>query len=197
VAAPRRRALPSRLLLDRLPVVPCSQQEPDAFREARESTRRNGVAALLTEFGATDDLSTLRRIVNLADRNGEGWQYWQYKTYDDPTTQSSSEPGGADAESIVSEAGKVKPAKLRVLGRAFPSRIAGSGATWSYNDRTGRFKMSWRASPRSVTTVEIPRFRFGRDVQIVPSGGVRSAVALGGVIAISASGRSAVSVSPG
>jgi len=84
-----------------------------------------------------------------------------------------------------------------VLARAFPSRIAGSGAHWSYNDRTGRFRMTWRASPRSVTIVEIPRFRFGHDARVVPSGGVRSAVALGGVVAISASGRSAVTVSPG
>jgi endoglycosylceramidase len=176
--------------------VPCSQQEPDAFREARESAGRNGVAPLLTEFGATNDVSILRRIVNLADRNREGWQYWQYKTYDDPTTQSSSEPGGADAESIVSQAGRVKPAKLRVLGRAFPSRIAGSGATWSYDDRTGRFRMSWSASPRSDTIVEIPRFRFGRDPKVSRSGGVRTAAARAGVLTVRASGRSAISVSP-
>jgi endoglycosylceramidase len=177
--------------------VPCSAQEPDAFREARESTKRNGVAALLTEFGATDDVSTLRRIVDLADRNGEGWQYWQYKTYDDPTTQSSSEPGGADAESIVSAAGKVKTAKLRVLERAYPSRIAGSGAKWTYNDRTGRFRMTWRASRGGVTIVEIPHSRFGRDVSVTFSGGVRSAVANGGVLAVQATGRSTVTVSPG
>ena len=35
--------------------APCSTQEPDAFKKARASTKRNGVAALLTEFGATDD----------------------------------------------------------------------------------------------------------------------------------------------
>jgi endoglycosylceramidase len=136
--------------------VPCSQQEPDAFREARESTRRNGVAALLTEFGATDDLGVLRRIANRADRNGEGWQYWQYKTYDDPTTRSSSDPGGADAESIVSAAGKVKTSKLRVLARIYPAVISGSGARWSYDDRSGRFHMSWVARRGGPTIIRVP-----------------------------------------
>ncbi len=136
--------------------VPCSQQEPDAFNEARGAARRNGAAPLLTEFGATDDLGVLRRITGLADRYGEGWQYWQYKTYGDPTTQSSSEAGGSDAESIVSAAGRVKTAKLRVLARIYPAVIAGTAAKWAYDDRTGRFHMSWVARKGSTTTIAVP-----------------------------------------
>jgi endoglycosylceramidase len=136
--------------------VPCSKQEPDAFREAKQSSGRNGVARLLTEFGATDDVKPIRRVAELADRNGEGWQYWQYKTYGDPTTQSSSEPGGADAESLVSATGRIKTAKLKVLARIYPSVIAGTRATWSYNDRTGRFRMSWNARRGRTTTITVP-----------------------------------------
>jgi endoglycosylceramidase len=145
--------------------VPCSQQEPDAFREARESTKRNGVAALVTEFGATEDLAVLRRVVNLADRNGEGWQYWQYKTYDDPTTSASAESGGPDAESIVDVRGKVKRSKLRVLARVFPQRIAGSGATWSFDDRTHVFRMSWNAT-KGTTVIALPRVHFPRGARV-------------------------------
>jgi endoglycosylceramidase len=136
--------------------VPCSQQEPEAFREARAAARRNGAVPLLTEFGATDDLAILRRIVNLADGNGEGWQYWQYKAYFDPTTQASTDPGGADAESIVAENGRVKAAKLRVLARIYPSVISGTGASWSYDDRTGVFRMSWRARRGAATRIQVP-----------------------------------------
>jgi endoglycosylceramidase len=136
--------------------VPCAQQEPDAFREARAAARRNGAAPLLTEFGATDDLAVLRRIVKLADRNGEGWQYWQYKTYFDPTTSASAESGGADAESIVAENGRVKAAKLRVLARIYPSVISGSRATWSYDDRSRVFRMSWVAKRGAATTIRVP-----------------------------------------
>jgi endoglycosylceramidase len=136
--------------------APCSTQEPDAFKEARASTKRNGVAALLTEFGATDDPAVLRRVVNLADRYGEGWQYWQYKTYDDPTTQSSTDPKGVDAESIVDANGKVKTAKLRVLARIYPAAISGTDARWSYNDRTGRFRMTWRSKRGGQTVIQVP-----------------------------------------
>jgi hypothetical protein len=45
--------------------------------------------------------------------------------------------------------------------------------------------------------VEIPNFRFGHDVRVTFSGGVRSAVANGGVLAVDAAGRSTVTVSPG
>ena len=48
--------------------------------------------------------------------------------------------------------------------------------------------MTWRASSRGVTTVEIPRLRFGNDVGITASRNVRSAVALGGLLTVRASG---------
>jgi endoglycosylceramidase len=175
--------------------VPCAQQEPDAFREAKAAARRNGAAPLLTEFGANDNLAVLRRIVNLADRNGEGWQYWQYKTYFDPTTAASTEPGGADAESIVAENGRVKTAKLRVLARAYPSRISGRSASWSYNDRTRRFRMSWVASRSAETIIELPRLIYGADPFVVPSGnGIISREERPGKLLVRASGRVGVTV---
>jgi endoglycosylceramidase len=171
--------------------VPCSQQEPDAFREARQSTRRNGVAALLTEFGATDEVSILRRIVNLADRNGEGWQYWQYKTYDDPTTQSSSEPGGADAESITDVNGKVKRAKLRVLARIYPVAISGSGAKWNYDDRSGRFQMSWVARRGAPTIIRVPTILRLRPAAVR---GTRNVEEFRGGYYVSGSGRVSITL---
>jgi endoglycosylceramidase len=136
--------------------VPCARQERDAFAQAGAAARRNAAAPLLTEFGSTDDLAVLRRLANLADRHGEGWQYWQYKTYFDPTTVASSGPGGADAESIVAEDGRVKQAKVRVLARVYPERIAGSAARWSYDDRAGRFRMTWVARRNAATTIVVP-----------------------------------------
>ena len=67
--------------------VSCPAQERQAVGNAIASARHNDVAALQTEFGATDDLATLRRVTADEDAAGEGWLYWQYKTYDDPTTR--------------------------------------------------------------------------------------------------------------
>ncbi|MFL5827363.1 MAG: cellulase family glycosylhydrolase [Thermoleophilaceae bacterium] len=126
------------------PGVPCATQESEAIANAAAAASHNGVASLSTEFGATDDIATLRRVTGLYDQAGDGWLYWQYKTYGDPTTAASGDKGGADAESIVSAKGHVKRTKLRVLARTYPERIAGRDAKWSFDDRSGRFSLTYR-----------------------------------------------------
>jgi endoglycosylceramidase len=135
------------------PGVSCPDQEQQALSNAAAAARHNGVAPLVTEFGATDDVNALRRLAREIDIAGEGSLYWQYKTYGDPTTSASGEKGGADAESIVSEKGHVKRAKLRVLARAFPERIAGRDAKWGFDERSGRFTLTYRPDAREGTTL--------------------------------------------
>jgi len=142
--------------------VSCPAQERQAVGNAIASARHNDVAALQTEFGATDDLATLRRVTADEDAAGEGWLYWQYKTYDDPTTSSSAGPGGADAESIVAVDGRVKRAKVGVLARAYPERIAGSGARWSFDPRTGVFSLSYTPRGSGPTVVVAPAPAYPR-----------------------------------
>ena len=142
--------------------VSCPAQERQAVGNAIASARHNDVAPLQTEFGATDDLATLRRVTADEDAAGEGWLYWQYKTYDDPTTSSSAGPGGADAESIVAVNGRVKRAKVGVLARTYPERIAGSGARWSFDPRTGVFSLSYTPRGSGPTVVVVPAPAYPR-----------------------------------
>ncbi len=93
----------------------------------------------MTEFGATDKLDVVRRVADRADAAGVGWLYWQYKTYRDPTTSAAAE--GPDAESLVTPAGAIKAAKMRTLARAYPERIAGHDARWTYRVTDGRFAL--------------------------------------------------------
>jgi endoglycosylceramidase len=135
----------------------CDELEKEAVDEAAEQARQTKVFPLLTEFGATDDLAILGRIASYADEAGHGWQYWQYKTYFDPTTSARTNPGAsADGESLVDEAGKVKADKLAVLARAYPERIAGDGATWSFVPAAHLFQMKYRATSRKATVVRLP-----------------------------------------
>jgi endoglycosylceramidase len=135
----------------------CDQQEREAVGNAITIAAHNDVAPLQTEFGAIDDLATLRRVTRYEDAAGEGWLYWQYKTYGDPTTSASAGPGGADAESIVAVDGRVKMAKVRVLARAYPERIAGTDARWSFDDRKAVFRLRYRARGSGPTVVVLPR----------------------------------------
>jgi endoglycosylceramidase len=157
------------------PGVPCPLAERQATANAVASAAHNGVAPQQTEFGATDNLATLRRVTTDADRYGEGWMYWQYKTYDDPTTSSAQEPGGADAESVVAASGRAKTRKVDVLARAYPERIAGTGAHWSYDDRRHRFMLSYRPRGRAPTVVVLPKPAFPNGACTLGSGFTRSA----------------------
>ena len=55
-------------------------------RTPTSSREETGDVPFLTEFGATDDLETIGRIVRLADDHMTSWQYWHYCACDDPTT---------------------------------------------------------------------------------------------------------------
>lgn len=135
----------------------CEDLEREAVGRSIAYARSRAAAPLLTEFGATDDLAVVGRIAALADARGQSWHYWQYKTYFDPTTSARTTPGtSADAESIVDENGAVKAAKLKVLARAFPARLAGRGARWSFDPATGAFALRYRARRGGRTEISLP-----------------------------------------
>lgn len=78
--------------------------------------------------------------------------------------------GNADAESIVDENGNVKTAKLGVLARAYPERIAGTGARWSFDPATRRFALRWRAARQADTMVRLPRLQYQRGYELSLNG---------------------------
>jgi endoglycosylceramidase len=137
---------------------PCPQQETEALRNGAGNAAANHAAALVTEFGATDKLDVIGRVLDGADAVGVGWLYWQYKTYRDPTTSAATE--GPDAESIVTPGGSVKAAKARALARPYPMRIAGRRARWRYGAADGRFTLGWTAVRGADTVVAVPRLAY-------------------------------------
>jgi hypothetical protein len=54
----------------------------------------------------------------------------------------------------------VKAAKARALARAYPTRIAGRAAHWSYRATDGRFRLRWTAAGRADTVVALPRLAY-------------------------------------
>ena len=50
-----------------------------------------GSGGLLTEFGSTNDYADLARLTGLADQHLDGWMYWAYKAWNDPTGQPATE----------------------------------------------------------------------------------------------------------
>jgi endoglycosylceramidase len=138
--------------------TPCETHERNAMTKALANARRNGAYPLLTEWGATDDVAVLRRVADLADELGVSWQFWSLKTWDDPHPGFGADSLDKDADgwSIIAKDGRVKTDKLRVVARAYPERVAGRSARWSFDVDSGAFRMTWRADRRRDTVVSLP-----------------------------------------
>jgi endoglycosylceramidase len=154
----------------------CDRTEQLPFENAERQSDRTGDALLLTEFGATDDLTEIEPVVDRADRNRLGWEYWHYCPCADPTTNG---PGTTQALVVdprrPPRGANVKAAKLAVLERPYPQAVAGTPLRFSYSRATRRFSLAYStARPgggsyrfRADTQVFVPRlhYRHGYDVR--------------------------------
>lgn len=144
-------------LLDALPIpATCGVFNQASANEARDQASRMDAVELLTEFGATDDTDILRQTTALADQHLIGWQYWHYKSWADPTTQSQ----GSGAQGLFtddSDLSTVKTDKLRILERTYPRATAGIPEELSFDPDTGAFH--YRYTPRAAggpTEIYVP-----------------------------------------
>jgi len=146
----------------------CSNFEDLPFQNAEAQSQRTGDALLLSEFGATDDLDALERIVSAADKHMVSWQEWAYCGCDDPTSQD------AQGQALVLDPSKppsgdnVRQQKLAVLSRPYPQVVAGKPQHYSFDPATARFELAYdktRASGsgdfrRGLTDVYLPKLHY-------------------------------------
>jgi len=158
----------------------CAVNEAMVFENADEHVERTGDAALVTEFGASDDLVDTRRVIDLADEHMVGWQYWHYCDCDDPTTV------GPGVQSVVIDPSRpprgnnVKRQKLKLLARPFPQAVAGTPTRFSFEPDTGVFELEYstkapdgvRLPRRALTEIRVPHINFpdGYSIQVDGAG---------------------------
>ena len=124
------------------PQLGCDQLDELVLANADKQARETGDALLMSEFGATDDLSVIRRNIEGAERRMISWQYWHYCGCDDPTTS------GPGVQALVIDANQpptganVKEEKLDLLARAFPRLVAGTPESYDFDDQTRRFDLA-------------------------------------------------------
>ena len=121
----------------------CQSFEDLPFQNADAHAQATGDAELLTEFGATDDLVTIERIIDGADRHMIGWQYWHYCGCDDPTTQSVAQQAIVDDASLPPEGDNVREEKLAVLSRPYPQVVAGTPRDYSFDPESRVFHLTY------------------------------------------------------
>ncbi len=160
----------------------CEPLEDTVFANADKQSEETGDVPFLTEFGATDDLETIERIVRLADDHMTSWQYWHYCGCDDPTTS------GPGVQALVIDAHKrphganVNREKLKVLARPYPRAVAGTPQSFGFDPATKRFDLvySTRAPdghelgerlPRGeLTEVFLPKIQYPDGYSVEVSG---------------------------
>lgn len=134
----------------------CEQLHALVSGNAREAVARLHAASLITEFGASDDLADLKQVTSQADADFVGWQYWQYKEWADPTTESQTS-GGQGLFRDDSDLSSIKVEKLKILERTYPQATAGVPASLSFDPDTGDFDYRYVAQPaRAPTVIYVP-----------------------------------------
>jgi endoglycosylceramidase len=133
--------------------------------------------ALLTEFGATDDVKNLAEVMGNADRHKVGWLEWAY-TGNDKTSSSPTNQALVFDPSQPPTGGNVNTAKLAVLAAPYPKVVAGTPRFWSF--RSGTFRLCYsteqpnrqgRFPPGAQTLVSVPPIEYPNGYQVAVRGG--------------------------
>ncbi len=105
------------------------------FNNAIHAAAAMGVPPLFDEFGDTQDIAQIERVIKLADHNLTGWVYWGYKDWvDDPGGQGSG-PLFDDSD----DDGTLRAAKLALLSQPYPVATAGIPLLDRFDPSTGTF----------------------------------------------------------
>lgn len=107
----------------------CGRYDGATFDHAVATSEAMGIPPLFGEFGDTQDLTDVARMIDLADEHLMGWIYWGYKDWDD-------DPGGQGSGGLFDDAdhdGTLRSEKLAVLSRPYAMATAGTPLSSRYD----------------------------------------------------------------
>ena len=148
----------------------CEQFHQLVNVSAQAAVQQIGSTSLITEFGASDDLADVNQVVSQADSLLTGWQYWHYKEWGDPTTESQTS-GGQGLFAKDGDLSTVKLAKLKLLERAYPQATAGTPLALSFDEASGAF--SYHYIPRAAagpTEIYVPVLHYPNGYKLQVTG---------------------------
>jgi endoglycosylceramidase len=130
---------------------------------------------LMTEFGATNDLTELGNMVALADKNHVGWLEWAY-TGNDITSSSPNGQALVLDPSQPPTGANVLTDKLKVLAEPYPQLVAGTPVSWSF--AKGVFTLTYRTARVSggsfaagaQTQVAVPAIQYPAGYHVTVTG---------------------------
>ncbi len=140
------------------------------YRNAIATANRMGAAVVQTEFGDTQDMNEVGRIMKLADTNLTGWMLWAYKDWIDY-------PGGIGDGGLFADSddnSTIHEAMADTIARPGPQLISGTPTKYTYDPATGRMELNWtaRAGVTAPTVIYVPVSRhYPRGYDVTVTGG--------------------------
>ena len=148
----------------------CEQIHQFVTDNAEATIQKMNATTLVTEFGASDDLADIDQVMRQTDAQFTGWQYWAYKNWKDPTTESQ-ESGGQGLFTDDEDLGTVKLDKLAYLERPYPQATAGVPVALNFDFASKAF--SYRYTPRCAggpTEIYVPALHYPQGYKLELSG---------------------------
>ena len=154
----------------------CEAAEQLVYDNADQHSADSGDSLILTEFAASDDNTSIERMVRLADENEVSWQQWAYWNRDPccprPVEGLVVDPGKPPSGS------NVKAGKLAVSARPFPHAVAGTPGRWRFDRQKKVFELSYSTTrfggggfSRALDTeVAVPPVQYTRGYDVELSG---------------------------
>jgi endoglycosylceramidase len=121
----------------------CTSLNNHVFDNADAHSQRTGDALMLTEFGATDDLASIRENVQQADQHMVSWEYWHYCECLDPTTSGSGTQAVVIDPNQPPTGSNVKQSKLDVLAEPYPQVVAGTPTSFGFDPARRAFNLTY------------------------------------------------------
>jgi endoglycosylceramidase len=122
----------------------CSRSEAAVITNALTRSDETGAALLLSEFGATSNLTDLTRVVRDADSHQISWIEWAYCGCGDPTgTIPASIEGLVSDPALPGTGSNIDAAKLDVLAEPYPRIVSGTPSSYSFDPTSRKLTFSY------------------------------------------------------
>ena len=153
--------------------APCGPDDELVLSNAAARTASTGDALLLTEFGATRDVTTLEDHLQEFDAHMIPWMFWAYDSYLVAYAANGSTLAPATGTNV-------NQGMVAVLARPYPQLVAGTPAGWQYDPTTKKFAFRYtprRAdrhgtfAPGAETDIAVPAAAYPHGYQAHVSGG--------------------------
>ena len=140
----------------------------------------NDIPVFMTEFGATDNQTTLVAELQSADKNEMSWTEWAYTGQGDITTSASppSSEGLVNNPADPPTGSNVNTGTLATLAEPYPQLVSGTPGAWSFENGTFQFSYSTEMASGAgsfpagaQTDISVPAVEYPDGYQVDVTGG--------------------------